>query len=182
MRLQKTATIIQQTYKGLIPSTQEELTTLPGVGIYTAGAVRVFAYDLPEVIIETNIRTVFLEEFFTSVKRKITDEEIAHVIKAVLPRENFRDWYNALMDYGASLKHSGVSHNNTYKNISTTHQSFKGSSRQTRGAIVKALLEKNMTKKELVIATHISVEKITLSLHALVKEKTVLRKKNIYLI
>ena len=34
------------------------LLALPGVGPYTAAAIRVFAFDLPDVFVETNIRTV----------------------------------------------------------------------------------------------------------------------------
>ncbi|MDP3178793.1 MAG: A/G-specific adenine glycosylase, partial [Spirochaetaceae bacterium] len=46
------------------PRDEPSLLTLPGVGPYTARAVLAFAFDVPVVLIETNIRAVFLESFF----------------------------------------------------------------------------------------------------------------------
>ncbi|MBP6911817.1 MAG: A/G-specific adenine glycosylase [Candidatus Pacebacteria bacterium] len=182
LRLRRTAKIVVETYGGCIPVSLTDLVALPGIGTYTAGAIRVFAFNAPEILIETNIRTVFIEEFFRSSKTKISDKEILQLIQLVLPKENFRDWYNALMDYGAVLKKSGISHNNKSKNMSTTYKIFAGSLRQTRGAIIKALLQRDMTEQELTHDIDVSGEKITRALSALVKDKIIVCKKNIYTI
>lgn len=46
------------------PKSQTGLMSLPGIGQSTAGAILAFAYKQPVVFIETNIRRVFIHEFF----------------------------------------------------------------------------------------------------------------------
>ena len=53
--------------------------------------------------IETNIRAVFIHHFF-SERESVTDREILPLVERTLDREEPRDWYYALMDYGATLK------------------------------------------------------------------------------
>lgn len=123
-----------------------ELEALPGVGPYTARAVAAFAYNKDAVFVETNIRTAIIHHFFTRMVRKehttiyrsVSDTEIAEVLEKVLPRGRAREWYSALMDYGAHLKRSGVSYN--ARSASYAKQStFAGSLREARGAIVREL-------------------------------------------
>src|SRR3989344_7990134 len=46
-------------YNKRFPDTVEKIEKLPGVGHYTARAVAAFAFNQPEVFVETNIRTAF---------------------------------------------------------------------------------------------------------------------------
>ena len=41
-----------------MPSTEEELRALPGIGAYTAAAVACFAFGRPTVVVDTNVRRV----------------------------------------------------------------------------------------------------------------------------
>jgi A/G-specific adenine glycosylase len=132
---------------GTFPKTYEGLRTLPGVGSYTAGAVMVFAYNTPVPIIETNIRTVFIHHFFNDAT-DIPDSEIVRYIERTLDLENPREWYYALMDYGAYLKKKEGNLNTRSKHY-TKQSTFKGSDRQIRGAIVRALTEHRLTREEL---------------------------------
>jgi A/G-specific adenine glycosylase len=114
-----------------------ELEELPGVGTYTARAVAAFAFDIDTPVIETNIRTAIIHHFFGDATG-IADADIEAVLVRVLPKGRSREWYSALMDYGASLKRSGISHNAR----STTHAKqprFAGSMREARGAILRQL-------------------------------------------
>ena len=45
---------------GAMPIEARELVALPGIGPATAAGIRAFAYDLPGVYLETNVRSVFL--------------------------------------------------------------------------------------------------------------------------
>ncbi len=115
----------------------EELEKLPGVGPYTARAVAAFAYNQDVIFVETNIRTVIIHHFFPK-KKKVSDTEIEKILTQAFPKGKSRQWYSALMDYGASLKRGGVSHNAR----STTHtkqSTFAGSLREARGAILREL-------------------------------------------
>ena len=124
-------------------STIAEWEALPGVGPYTARAVAAFARNEDVIFIETNIRTAIIHHFFnknTTLYRSVSDKQIQEVLAKVLPKGKVREWYSALMDYGAYLKRSGISHNAR----STTYakqSKFVGSLREARGAILRAHTE-----------------------------------------
>jgi A/G-specific adenine glycosylase len=137
--LHETAQIIVTQYGGVFPRNRKELEALPGVGHYTAGAILAFSYNQPAVLIETNIRQVYLHHFFKNVDR-VADAEIVPLIEKTMSVERAREWYWALMDYGSYLKRTQG--NITHKSKQYVVQSkFAGSNRQIRGAIVRMLLE-----------------------------------------
>ncbi len=139
--LHKAAKEIISKFKGKIPRTPEELESLPGIGPYTARAILAFAYDLPHPFIETNIRSVYIHHFFEDSAEKISDTELLKVVTETLPKKNARDWYAALMDYGAHLK--ATLPNPSRKAKAHVKQApLKGSVREVRGAILKVLAEK----------------------------------------
>ncbi|MEX0913470.1 MAG: A/G-specific adenine glycosylase [Demequina sp.] len=57
-RLWECSRVITFRYGGVVPATEEELRTLPGVGEYTASAVASFAYGRHAVVLDTNVRRV----------------------------------------------------------------------------------------------------------------------------
>lgn len=62
--LRAAAQQVSQQHRGIMPSEKQELLALPGVGPATAAGIRVFAYNVPDTYLETNVRTVFLHEMF----------------------------------------------------------------------------------------------------------------------
>ena len=84
-------------YGGKFPRERKLLESLPGIGPYTAGAVAAFAFNAPEVFIETNIRSVFIFFFFSNAVEKVSDAEIFPLIEQTLDKTNVREWYWALM-------------------------------------------------------------------------------------
>ncbi len=135
--LHHAAKAVVEEHKGKFPITIRELVALPGIGPYTAGAVVAFAYSQDAVFIETNIRTAVTHHFFPK-KKEVTDKEIIKILERVHPKGKGREWYSTLMDYGAHLKKSGVKINNKSKHY-TKQSAFKGSLREARGAILRAL-------------------------------------------
>lgn len=137
LMLHRAATMMARTYGGRVPKSEAELRTLSGIGPYTASAVLAFAYNKPTVFIETNIRTVFLHHFF-SRRRKVGDRAIVQFVAATADQKNPREWYYALMDYGAFLKKQ---HGNANRRSAhyTRQTKFEGSDRQIRGAIIRLL-------------------------------------------
>lgn len=135
--LHSTAYTIHHNYKE-VPSSTEILVTLPGIGSATAEAIRAYAYNIPTVFIETNIRTVFIHHFFPK-NSKVKDENILELVKKTLPEQNVREWYWALMDYGSYLKkkNNNVGQSAHYKKQSA----FRNSTREKRGRIIKEVLE-----------------------------------------
>ena len=150
--LHQTAKLVSEKsgrYKTGFPKTAEEIEKLPGIGPYTARAIMAFAYNSPEVFIETNIRTVFTHFCFAGSKEKVSDAEILPLIEKVLRLAQKkeiqpREFYAALMDYGTHLKQSGVRINDQSKHY-TKQSKFIGSARQLRGAILRELLKNPAT-------------------------------------
>jgi A/G-specific adenine glycosylase len=137
LSLQKAAREIIEKYHGTLPQDPELLVELPGIGPATAASIVVYAFNLPHVFIETNVRAVFIHLFFND-REGITDQELVPLITTMLPKNEARKWYNALMDYGVMLKKQ-------FKNPSrksahhTTRSRFSGSTREVRGKIVALL-------------------------------------------
>jgi A/G-specific adenine glycosylase len=117
----------------------EELEKLPGVGPYTARAIAAFAFNQDVVFVETNIRTAVIHNFFPK-RKKVSDREIIEVLGRLRRGDSGepREWYAALMDYGAYLKKSGVKLNTKSKHY-TKQSAFAGSGREARGAILREL-------------------------------------------
>lgn len=126
-------------YGGVFPSSAEELKHLPGVGNYTSCAVSCFAYNNPEVFIETNIRSVYIFFFFPH-DENVSDTQIMPLIEETLYKENPRIWYYALMDYGAELKKK-IKNPNAKSAHYVKQSKFEGSLRQARGALLRQLVQ-----------------------------------------
>lgn len=135
--LKKGAQYVLDVHKGKLPEDILSLKKIPGIGEYTANAIRAFAFNLPSVCIETNIRTVFVHHFF-SHKKIVSDEDIKPLLLASLVGISPRFWYGALMDYGSYLKQTGIQINCRTKGY-VKQKSFKGSVREVRGRIVRYL-------------------------------------------
>lgn len=129
------------------PQTKKELVELPGIGPYTAGAVMAFAFNIPEVLIETNIRSVYLHHFFNG-QHEVTDAELMEVIAKTVSLDNPREWYAALMDYGVHIKKE-FGNPNTRSAHHATQSVFKGSDREIRGAMIRLLAEKSLVRTQI---------------------------------
>jgi A/G-specific adenine glycosylase len=135
--LRECAKEVVSLYKGYLPADETVLRTLPGIGPYTARAVLAFAFNTGLPLIETNVRTVYIHHFFNA-KEHVTDEKILRYIEVTLDRENPREWYYALMDYGSYLKRT-VGNNTKQSKHYKKQSTFVGSDRQIRGAIIRYL-------------------------------------------
>ncbi len=176
--LHQAAKAVVNDHNGVFPQTTQKLQTLPGVGPYTASAVAVFAYDHSELLIETNVRQVFLHHFFKQ-KTDVADKEILQLIKRTLPVGSSREWYAALMDYGSYLKKTYG--NVTQRSAQYAKQSrFQGSDRQIRGAILRFLSDATITESE--ISKHLDFEEFRVKeqLGKLCREGLIARIRNTY--
>jgi A/G-specific adenine glycosylase len=138
--LKRGAEFVIKDLKGRFPKEVSELETIPGIGYYTARAIATFAYNQRHVFVETNIRTVYFNHFFTDPD-SVHDKEVLEMVEKTLPEEGFREWYWALMDYGSFLKKQGKG-KNTQSRHYTRQSRFEGSDRQIRAAVVRYLTQK----------------------------------------
>ncbi len=152
LNLKRAGEMIDREWRGRFSRDAKTLATLPGVGPYTARAVVAFAWNIPEVLIETNIRAVYLHLFFTK-QEKVSDASILPLIFETLPSKvqtfsqsrgescSIREWYYALMDYGSYLKKT-IGNPNVRSKLHTKQKPFHGSRRELRGEILRQVIEK----------------------------------------
>lgn len=176
--LHECAQIVANEYSGLLPDNRVTLESLPGIGPYTAGAVLAFAFNQPVVMIETNIRTVFLHHFFAD-KSAVPDSQLLPFIERTLDTAQPRTWYAALMDYGSYLKQT-VGNNIRQSRHYQKQSTFKGSVREVRGAILRELskqpyLEEKLLRKALV---HFADDRFSVALAGLINEGLLVESKN----
>ncbi len=144
--LKKCAEKITMDFNGTFPKDLNTLVSLPGIGKATAGDILAFAWNIPTVFIETNVRSVFIHFFFNDTEQ-VSDKDILPLVEATLDKKNPREWYWALFDYGVLLKKTV---NPNRKSVHYAKQSkFIGSFRQKRALVLRTLLEKPRTKKEI---------------------------------
>jgi A/G-specific adenine glycosylase len=156
LSLKSAAEQIVSQYEGVVPSDVEQLRQLPGVGPYTAAAVAVFAYGHALPLLETNIRRTYIHFFFTD-REQVRDREIMPVVERTLDRSRPREWFYALMDYGAMLK-SAVPNPNRRSAHHTVQSPFEGSRRQVRGAILRTLVDEPLSLIDLAAVLKEDVE------------------------
>lgn len=149
--LKRAAETVANNFSAKFPKDVETLQKLPGVGPYTASAVASFAYNQSHALIETNVRAVFLHEFFPE-REAVSDAELMSLIQKALPKDGRnREWQWALMDYGAYLKKAFPNPSRRSKHHSVQSK-FEGSLRQVRGAFLKAVTNQKKVSKEKLFA------------------------------
>jgi A/G-specific adenine glycosylase len=102
LNLHRLAQAVSGQHDGQLPFDEAALRALPGIGPYTASAVRSFAFDERTAVVDTNIGRL-LARIFTG---KATVAEagagtLARIAATVLPERMVRDHNLALMDLGA---------------------------------------------------------------------------------
>lgn len=138
--LKKTAEKVTRDYAGRLPRDPAALKRLPGIGDATAGAVCAFAFNKPVPFLETNIRRAYIHFFFPE-RKTVSDKEILALVEQTLDHKNPREWYFALMDYGAALAQEKTVENPNRRSKAYHKQApFEGSNRQLRGKVIRLLL------------------------------------------
>ena len=100
VRLREAAIRIVEDHDGRVPETLEELQALPGIGPYTARAVRTFAFDQPVAPLDTNIRRV-LDRALGPLPESPNARQSA--ADGFVPNGSAATWGHALMDLGATI-------------------------------------------------------------------------------
>ena len=96
--LKRAARKLMLEHGGKIPADFEALHALPGVGLYTAGALMSIAFNRPYPALDGNARRV-LQRLFGVQDEKSVRETAERLVAASEPRE----WNQALMELGARV-------------------------------------------------------------------------------
>lgn len=141
------AKMIMDEYNGIFPTSEQDILRLPGVGKNTCGALRAYAFNEPSIFVETNIRTVYIYHFFADTIA-VDDKDIIAKLHKTIDTEHPREFYWALMDYGAYLKAQGI-RNNSQSKHHKKQPPLKGSIREIRGQIITTLSKGDVSQKAL---------------------------------
>lgn len=103
--LRKAAQIITEKYGGRFPRTYEELTALPGIGDYTAGAIASIAFSQRVPAVDGNVLRVAAR--ITGSRLDVLDGKNRKLFRAAMeeamPQERCGTYNQALMDLGAMV-------------------------------------------------------------------------------
>ncbi len=92
-------------FGGQLPSDQETLLSFKGIGAYTAGAIRSFAFGQRAAILDTNVARVIFRIFIASgdIKAHAMRRRLWAMSEVLVPHKHVFDFNQALMDFGATV-------------------------------------------------------------------------------
>src|SRR5207253_6977537 len=104
-RLQSIAREAVARYGGCLPADEQTLLSFKGIGAYTAGAIRSFAFRERAAILDTNVARVLFRVFIAGgdPKSHAMKRHLWKVSAALVPSRHVFDFNQALMDLGAMV-------------------------------------------------------------------------------
>ncbi|MBC9822327.1 A/G-specific adenine glycosylase [Terrabacter sp. MAHUQ-38] len=160
LRLHEAATAMVERHAGEVPGSPQELLALPGVGAYTAAAVACFAFGIPEVVVDTNVRRVLARTVEGKAYPNLTlNRAEAKLAADSMPadRDTATTWNVAVMELGAlvcvargprcdecpvaDLCAWNLDGRPAYDGPPRRGQTWHGTDRQVRGELLRRLRE-----------------------------------------
>ncbi|MGO4343321.1 A/G-specific adenine glycosylase [Pedococcus sp. 2YAF34] len=160
LRLHAAAVAITERFGGMVPGTEAELATLPGVGTYTAAAVSTFAFGQRTTVVDTNVRRVLAravggDAYAAPSPTRAELRAAAELVPPEPPRA--RTWSVAVMELGALVCTSRsprcgacpirdlcawrLAGSPAHEGPPRRGQAWEGTDRQMRGALLRLLRE-----------------------------------------
>jgi A/G-specific adenine glycosylase len=104
IRLKAVADAVVASHGGRMPDDLHALRALPGIGAYTAAAIRAFGLNVDDAPVDTNVRRVVHRLFFgIEHPERVSSAELESRARALVPAGQAHDWNSALMDLGAVI-------------------------------------------------------------------------------
>ena len=99
------ARMIVEKFDGRVPDNLEVIQTLPGVGLYTAGAILSIAYRQAIPAVDGNVRRILCRLF--AIRKPADDvqeqKQLQNLAASLIPVKHPGDFNQALMDLGATI-------------------------------------------------------------------------------
>lgn len=164
-RLHQCAQVIVTDHGGEVPASLNELRALPGIGEYTAAAIRAFAFKESEVVLDINIRRLYARCWSgIATPTNAPNNSERELAKSLIPVGDDGRWAAATMELGALIckartplcSHCPLADICTWRALGypqsevekRTSAQWQGSDRQCRGVIMNALREAPEVKKQ----------------------------------
>jgi len=103
--LRETARAVRDRHAGSFPEQLEDLLSLPGIGPYTAGALRAFAFGKAAVLVDGNVARVLarLMDFQSPIDDGTGIKQLWHWAGILADDKHPREYHAALMELGQQL-------------------------------------------------------------------------------
>ena len=101
--LKKTAQILTKTFKGRLPSSFEDLKSLPGIGNYTASAILAIAFNKNYIPLDGNIERVLKRYLYLKKDKEIQKKNLVQKKSIFGSSSRSSHYAQALMELGALI-------------------------------------------------------------------------------
>src|SRR5438105_10729836 len=101
--LHRGARVVVERYGGVIPHDPAQLSTIPGIGPYTANAIAAIAFNEPVAAIDTNAERVLARLFAFEEPMPDGRKLLAALAADLVSRHRPGDFAQALMDLGSAI-------------------------------------------------------------------------------
>ena len=85
-------------HRGVFPTSEAALRTLPGIGDYTAAAIAAIAFDAPATVVDANVERAVARLF-----RAATKPAVRSAAESITPPNRAGDFAQAMMDLGSAI-------------------------------------------------------------------------------
>ncbi len=97
------AVAVVERHGGAFPADEAALLALPGIGAYTAGAIRAIAFDQPASAVDGNVERVIARLYAIETPLPDAKAEIKVRAARLVPERRAGDYAQAMMDLGATV-------------------------------------------------------------------------------
>jgi A/G-specific adenine glycosylase len=103
--LQTAVKEVQEKYNGIVPNNPEDISSLKGVGPYTAGAILSIAYGIPEPAVDGNVMRVLARilSIWEDIAKPATRKVFEQAVRRLISQEDPSSFNQALMELGALI-------------------------------------------------------------------------------
>lgn len=103
--MKKAALVIVHDFNGLFPDTYDQVLSLPGIGLYTAGAIMSIAYNKPFSAVDGNVIRILSRQY--NIQEDMRQEKHKNIVRdlnqTLIEHTNPKDYTQALMDLGRTV-------------------------------------------------------------------------------
>src|SRR5205814_2493817 len=97
------AGVVAEQHAGRFPEDEAALLALPGIGPYTAAAIRAIAFDQPASAVDGNVERVIARLYAIETPLPDAKAEIQARAAKLVPARRAGDYAQAMMDLGATV-------------------------------------------------------------------------------
>jgi A/G-specific adenine glycosylase len=199
VRLHRCAKTIVERFDGIVPSEESALLSLPGIGSYTARAIKVFAFEQDHGVLDTNVSRVLSR---LVAGQALTRNQAQLLVDALVTPGRAWIFNQALLDHGATICKSTPDCDScdlrrsctwarrgfdqpdpaSVSALAPTKQArFAGSNRQLRGSLVSLARDHSLDAASLSkLHGAFGVDRVNAALAALEAEGVVVREKKVW--